>query len=117
MSKIFASAALALTMGLATSPAFADPAFDLIQLDLLGSAQLPSNIVNVDDSDGISWGEVGDFLNAIPHLEARMLERRCLTAVRLPAGHLANSVDFCSEYLSTLRDIERSDEIEDLLNG
>jgi hypothetical protein len=114
MNKIFASAALALTIGLATGPALADPAFDLIQHDLLGSAPLPSDIVDVDDANGISWGEVGDFLNAIPQIQASALERRCLSAVRLRDGYLAASLDFCGEYLNVLRDIERADEAEDM---
>ncbi|MCC6981811.1 MAG: hypothetical protein IT535_00935 [Bauldia sp.] len=114
-NKLASAAALALAVGLSSSPAFADAAFDAIQRDLLGSAPLPSDTVTA--SDGIQSGEVGDFLNEIPQLQASALERRCSSAVQLQRQHMAATVDFCREYLATIDESEQSDEIEARLNG
>lgn len=117
MSHRLAPAALALAVTFSVTPALADQGFVAIQKDLLGSAPLASYLVDVNDADGISSGEVGDFLNAIPDLQAKNIERRCNSAVQLPAEHLATTVTFCHEVLGTVRDIERSDKIEAIVGG
>jgi hypothetical protein len=110
MNKRHASAAaLALVLGLASSPVLADAGFVAIQQDLLGAAPLPTDVVDVNDGDGITSGEVGDFVNTIPQVEITALERRCDSAVALPGQHLAASVAFCREYLSTLDEIGLGD--------
>jgi hypothetical protein len=102
--RLASAAAIVVAMGLSTSPVFADAAFNSIQRDLLGSASLPSDIVTA--GDGIQSGEVGDFINEIPQLQASALERSCSSAVQLPQQHLAASVDFCREYIATLDEVD-----------
>lgn len=114
MNKRLASAAFALAIGLAATPVLADQGFVSVEKDLLGSSQLPSDIVTI--GNGVDSGEVGDFLNAIPALQASQVERSCNSAVQLPGEHLATTVSFCREVLSTIRDQQRSDEIEQLLD-
>jgi hypothetical protein len=107
MNKRLASAALALVFGLSTAPAFADAGFAAVQQDLLGSAPLPTDVVDVNN--GIDSGEVGDFLNTIPQTQITALERQCDSALALPGGHLAASIDFCREYISSLDEIGLGD--------
>jgi hypothetical protein len=102
--KLASAAVLALAMGLSSSPVFADAAFNSIQRDLLGSASLPSDVVTA--GNGIDSGEVGDFINEIPQLQASALERRCSSAVQLQQQYMAATVDFCREYLATLEEVD-----------
>lgn len=113
--KLASATALALAMGLSTSPVLADAAFNAIQRDLLGSTPIPSDSLTA--GDGVSWGEVGDFYNALPQLQASALERSCSSAVQLPRTHMAATVDFCREYIGAIDDIQQSDEIEARLNA
>jgi hypothetical protein len=113
--KLASAAALALAVGLTSSPAFADAAFNAIQQDLLGSASLPSDTVTA--GNGIDSGEVGDFINEIPQLQASALERSCSSAVQLPQQHMVATVDFCREYLATLDEVDHPSRQDIELDG
>jgi hypothetical protein len=112
--KLASAAALALAVGLSSSPAFADAAFNAIQADL-GAASLPSDTVTA--GNGIDSGEVGDFINEIPQLQASALERSCSSAVQLPQQHMVATVDFCREYLATLDEVDHPSRQDIELDG